>query len=95
MTSQPDISLDDVIRRVCAEYAEMPGLRVTHQQAQRLWGLDAATCLEALQLLTDNGFLYKTQTNHYARRTEGPVVFPPLNMAKADLRRGVPRRIAV
>jgi len=93
--SPPAVSLDDAIRRMCAEYAEMPGLRVTCQQAQRLWGLDAATCLEALLFLTESGFLYQTQTHLFTRRSDGPAVFPPLNMAKADIRQGVSRRRAV
>jgi hypothetical protein len=35
----------DVLRRVQGEYIEMPGLRLTIAQAQRLWGLDRAVCV--------------------------------------------------
>ena len=91
----PTRSLDDVIRRICAEYTEMPGLRVTLEQAQRLWGLDAATCLDALERLIAAGFLCKTQTNHYARLTSGTTVGSPLHMAKADVRPKVSRPRAV
>ena len=38
----------DLIR---AEYEEMPGLSLTKPQAQRLWGLDAATCGTVLDAL--------------------------------------------
>jgi hypothetical protein len=88
-------SFDDVIRRICAEYAEMPGLRVTHQQAQRLWGLDPATCLDALEFLVKSGFLCKTPTTQYARRTDGPSKSSPFQMAKADVGRKAARRLAV
>jgi hypothetical protein len=30
-------ALDDLLYRICAEYNEMPGLRVTHAQAQLPW----------------------------------------------------------
>ena len=36
--------LEDVLRRVQGEYIEMPALRLTTAQAQRLWGLDRTAC---------------------------------------------------
>ena len=33
-----------LLQRIRAEYLEMPGLNLTAAQAQRLWGLDGATC---------------------------------------------------
>jgi hypothetical protein len=86
---------DGVLRRICGEYTEMPGLRVTHQQAQRLWGLDAQTCLTALEFLVERGFLRKLPGNQYARLTDGPAVVSALHMAKADIRRKVIPRVAV
>jgi hypothetical protein len=47
----------DLVRRIRAEYLEMPGLRVTARQAQRLFGLDAITCDEVLAGLLRSGFL--------------------------------------
>ena len=88
-------SRDDVLRRIRAEYAEMPGLRVTHEQAQRLWGLEARTCLDALEVLISTGFLCKTQTNQYARLTDSPTLGSPFHMAKAEFRRKVSRPLAV
>ena len=32
--------MDDVLQRIQGEFVEMPGLRLTAAQAQRLWGLD-------------------------------------------------------
>ena len=43
MSAQPQ-PLDDVLRRVQGAYIEMPGLRLTLAQAQRLWGLDRTAC---------------------------------------------------
>ncbi len=52
---------DDVLRRARAEYLEMPGLRLTRAQAQRLWGLDTRTCEQLLSALTETRFLAKTR----------------------------------
>ena len=34
------VTRDYMLRQVRSEYLEMPGLRLTRRQAQRLWGLD-------------------------------------------------------
>ena len=36
--------IDDVLQRIQGEYVEMPGLRLTPAQAQRLWGLERDVC---------------------------------------------------
>ena len=48
------------IRRVRAEFLEMPGLCLTIDQAQRLWGLEPRTCEALLTSLTDSRFLRRT-----------------------------------
>jgi hypothetical protein len=85
---------DDIVTRISAEYVEMPGLRVTHQQAQRLWGIDSETCTAALDQLVSTGFLYKTHGDQYALLTGGPTLVS-IRMAKAGLRHDVSGRIAV
>jgi hypothetical protein len=35
---------DQILRRIRAEFLEMPGMRLTFSQAKRLWGLDEQTC---------------------------------------------------
>ena len=50
----------DIIRRIRAEFLEMPGLRLTAREAQRLFGLDATTCDEVLAGLLQCGFLART-----------------------------------
>jgi hypothetical protein len=85
MTTANSIPIDDLLRRVCAEYTEMPGLRVTAAQAQRLWGLDAATSRHVLDCLVDVRFLRHTPSGHYVRLTEGTTSLPDLEIVKALL----------
>jgi hypothetical protein len=59
--------LEDVLRRVQGEYIEMPGLRLTTAQAQRLWGLDQAACDALLTTLVDAKFLFRTRDGAFMR----------------------------
>jgi hypothetical protein len=59
--------LEDLIRRVRGEYLEMPGLRLTSDQASRLWGLDATTSQRLLHTLLDARFLMCTPDGRYSR----------------------------
>jgi hypothetical protein len=58
---------EDVLRRVQGEYIEMPGLRLTTAQAQRLWGLDRAACDALLGALVDAKFLFQTRDGAFMR----------------------------
>ena len=60
-------SHDEALRRVQGEYIEMPGLRLTPAQAQRLWGLDRAACDALLGALVDAKFLLKTRDGAFMR----------------------------
>ena len=73
------------IRRIYSEYLEMPGLRLTFAQAQRLWGLDAEVCTHAMRALVEGGFLRKTDGGQYVRVSDGPAAIPTRRMAKAAL----------
>ena len=57
----------DVLPRVRGEYLEMPGLRLTIAQAQRLWGLDRAVCDALLGALVEAKFLFRTRDGAYMR----------------------------
>jgi hypothetical protein len=57
----------DVLRRVQGEYIEMPGLRLTIAQAQRLWGLDRAVCDALLGALVEAKFLFRTRDGAFMR----------------------------
>jgi hypothetical protein len=58
---------EDALRRVRGEYTEMPGLRLTPAQAQRLWGLDRAACDALLGALVDAKFLFQTRDGAFMR----------------------------
>ena len=64
--------IDDVLQRIQGEYVEMPGLRLTPAQAQRLWGLDRATCDELLNALVNRRFLSQTRDGSFIRTDGGP-----------------------
>jgi hypothetical protein len=63
----PHQALDDVLRRVQGEYVELPGLRLTPAQAQRLWNLDRAACDALLGALVDAKFLFRTRDGAFVR----------------------------
>jgi hypothetical protein len=64
-------ALNDLLRRVEGEYREMPGLSLTPRQAERLWGLDCATCGVVLAMLTERQVLRRTTTGVYLRGPAG------------------------
>ena len=82
-TSVPAANIMIPVQRIYSEYLEMPGLRLTSAQAQRLLGLEAAVCNDALRFLVDTGFLRVTTTDQYVRLTDG-VSVPPFRMAKVQ-----------
>jgi len=57
----------DILYRIRGEYREMPGLRLTPAQAQRLWGLDRAACDLLLAELVSTGFLARTRDGAFIR----------------------------
>ena len=72
-----------LLRRIKAEYMEMPGLRLTAAQAGRLWGLDSAACHDLLQRLIAERFLQERPDGTYSRLTEGLPAALSLRMVKA------------
>jgi len=73
MSESRSTQLDQMLSRICGEYLEMPGLSLTRQQAQRLWGVDEHTCVQLLTMLLESGFLQHTRDDSYIRVTGGPV----------------------
>ena len=59
--------LDDLLRRVQAEFLEMPGLRLTRAQARRLWALDDTLCEAVLSALVDARFLVQSRNASFIR----------------------------
>jgi hypothetical protein len=56
------VRLLDIVR---GEFLEMPGLRLTKKQAQRLWAIDADTCEAILGSLEATHFLRHTRDGEY------------------------------
>jgi hypothetical protein len=61
-------SRGELLDRVRGEFLEMPGLRLTCEQGQRLWGLDHETCQQLLRGLVDTGFLSESRHGMFVRR---------------------------
>jgi hypothetical protein len=59
--------LQDMVRRVRGEYLEMPGLRLTPEQARRLWVLDERSCDAVLGALVKARFLARTRDGAFVR----------------------------
>lgn len=59
--------VDDVLLRVRGEYLEMPGLRLTPAQAQRLWGLDVMAAQSVIEALVDARFLRRRPDGTFVR----------------------------
>jgi hypothetical protein len=74
----PDITgtpgTSETLRRIQAEFLEMPGLRLTEAQASRLWGLDSIVCSALLNALIDAGFLLRTRDGAFMRLDTGTPV---------------------
>jgi hypothetical protein len=62
---------DALLKRIRAEYLEMPGLRLKLEQAQRLCGVERALCQRVLDTLVEMNFLCVKPDGHYARVTDG------------------------
>ena len=79
------------LERLRAEFLEMPGLRLTVAQAQRLCGVEPEMCQAILDALVDARFLYRRSDGHYTRLTaESPRPHP----ATADLGTDTPAKKA-
>jgi hypothetical protein len=59
--------IDEVLQRIQGEFVEMPGLRLTPEQAQRLWGLERDVCDALLGALVDAKFLAQTRDGAFVR----------------------------
>ncbi len=60
-------TIDDVLTRVRAEFVEVPGLRLTSGQVQRLCVIEPTVCQLVLRMLVDTKFLCMQSDGVYAR----------------------------
>jgi hypothetical protein len=64
-------TIEDVVIRLRAEFVEMPGMRLTPQQVQRLCGVERGLCQTVLDSLVNTRFLCTSTNGQYARVTDG------------------------
>jgi hypothetical protein len=60
-----------LVTRIRGEFDEMPGLRLTVQQARALLGLSEPASSWVLERLVNDRFLTRTEQGEYMRRTSG------------------------
>ena len=63
--SRRELDFVQLLEIVRGEFLEMPGLRLTMRQAQRLWAIDADTCEAVLGALEASAFLRHTPGGEY------------------------------
>ena len=87
---QPRISptavADHIHQRIRAEYLDVPELRLTPEQAQRLCGVEQALCQQVLDTLVEMKFLSLEPNGTYQRVTGGrddprPDLYQPRRIA--------------
>ena len=59
--------VQNALLRIQTEYVEMPDLKLTGRQAQRLWSLSQDVCDTALAVLIGKQFLVQTRDGSYVR----------------------------
>jgi hypothetical protein len=75
----------ELLARIRAEYLEMPGLRLTTEQMQRLCGVDRTICEDVLNALIEMKFLVRKPNGAHTRAADGADI-PRPSAAKATLR---------
>ena len=78
-------SSGDWLQIVRGEFLQVPGLRLTRAQIQRLWGLDDAVCRAVLGALVEERFLSLTADGHYARAGSDVSGIPGAHGARSSL----------
>jgi hypothetical protein len=58
---------EQVFDRIRAEFLEMPGMRLTAAQVERLAGVDCSICQSVLDDLVRAGFLRASEDGSYSR----------------------------
>ena len=64
--------VNDLVVRVRGEFREMPGLRLTPAQAQRLWSVDPSTCETVLNALVEANVLSPRPDGTFALKSSAP-----------------------
>jgi hypothetical protein len=83
--------LDNLARRIRAEFLEMPGMYLTGAHIQRLCGADGSPCQASLDALVEAKFLCVRTDGTYTRLSDGADVARP-RPTNMDL--GTPQDVA-
>ncbi len=59
---------EGLVRRIIAEFDDMPGLKLSLRQTMRLLGVDEGACLRILDGLTKTGHIRRDSQHLYVRR---------------------------
>jgi hypothetical protein len=60
----------EAFERIRAEFSEMPGMRLTPEQVERLSGVDRAVCQDVLEDLVRAKFLDRLSNGSYGKASE-------------------------
>jgi hypothetical protein len=64
---------EQILERLRAEYLEMPGMRLSLEQVQRLCGIERSMCKVALDALVETKFLCRRTDGAYVRLDDASV----------------------
>lgn len=64
----PGTRIREMVERIQGEFLELPELRLTRAQAQRLWHLDQTLCEALLAAMVDAHFLCRASDGSFFRR---------------------------
>jgi len=59
-----------MLQMICNQFVELRGLRLTAQQAQRVWGIDEWSCQRLLETLVEQKFLFQDEHSTYMQLTD-------------------------
>ena len=62
---------EELVARARSEFADMPGLRITREQASKLWSLRPDISERILGQLEQDGVLRRADRGNYCRRDVG------------------------
>jgi hypothetical protein len=82
-------TVQDVVKRLRAEYLQVPGLRLTVEQVQRLCGIERMMSESVLDALVDARFLTVTSDGSYTHVMEGEAASHGTNVDRAAAKRFV------
>jgi hypothetical protein len=70
VTAPRSSELEEQLSRVRQEYQDRPNLRLTPSGAQRLFELQPLPCMEILEALLGENFLWRTSDNLFVRSSK-------------------------